>query len=196
MKKLYFIILICIILSNNAFTQQFSSGNCCCGTWNQIFFPNLDFEDGPDPPVGGFIVYGTGSVFGGWTVTRATIDHCEASHAGLGNGNPNGASNFIDLHGSPGFGAISYKLNGLKPGASYRIEFWTAQNGGNHSSTGTVKVAGGAWLDQSWTVTISGAIFWFKVTGSFMAMATMADLEFSSVGDLAYAGTLIDDISI
>ena len=84
-----------------------SGGNCCCGGWTQLFFPNLDFEDGPDPPPGGFIVYGTGAVFGGWTVTRATVDHVEATHAGLGNGNPNGASNFVDLHGSPGSGAIS-----------------------------------------------------------------------------------------
>lgn len=30
----------------------------------------------------------------------------------------------------------------------------------------------------------------------FMAMADMADMEFSSVGDLIYAGTLIDDIKI
>ncbi|MFN8279519.1 MAG: gliding motility-associated C-terminal domain-containing protein [Saprospiraceae bacterium] len=173
-----------------------SGGNCCCGGWTQLFFPNLDFEDGPDPPPGGFIVYGTGAIFGGWTVTRATVDHVEATHAGLGNGNPNGASNFVDLHGSPGFGAISYKLTNLKPGASYRIEFWTAQNGGNHSSTGTLKIAGGAWLNESWTVTISGSVLWFKQSYMFMATSDMADMEFSSVGDLVYAGTLIDDIAI
>lgn len=171
-------------------------GNCCCGGWTQLYFPNLDFEDGPDPPPGGFIVYGTGAVFGGWTVNRATVDHVEATHAGLGNGNPNGASNFVDLHGSPGFGAISYKLTNLKPGASYRIEFWTAQNGGNHSSTGTLKIAGGAWLNESWTVTISGSVLWFKQVYMFMATSDMADMEFSSIGDLVYAGTLIDDISI
>ncbi len=183
-------------MSNSLLSQSAMGTNCCCGSWTQLFFPNLDFEDGPDPPPGGFIVYGTGAVFGGWTVTRATIDHVEATHAGLGNGNPNGASNFVDLHGSPGFGAISYKLNNLKPGASYRIEFWTAQNGGNHSSTGTLKIAGGAWLNESWTVSISGAVLWFKVSYMFMAMSDMADMEFSSVGDLAYAGTLIDDIAI
>ncbi len=194
MKFIQIFILIITIFCN-VYSQQ-AGLNCCCGTWTQLSYPNLDFEDGPNPPTGGFIVYGAGSVFGGWTVTRATIDHVEASHAGLGNGNPNGASNFVDLHGSPGFGGISYKLTNLKPGATYRIEFWTAQNGGNHSSTGTLKIAGGAWLNESWTVTISGAILWFKLSYMFMAMDNMADMEFSSVGDLIYAGTLVDDISI
>ncbi|NOT36756.1 MAG: T9SS type B sorting domain-containing protein [Saprospiraceae bacterium] len=169
---------------------------CCCGVWNQLVFPNFDFEDGPSPAPGSFIVYSAGSTFGGWTVTRATVDHVDALHAGLGMGNPNGASNFVDLHGSPGFGGISYKLTGLKPGAVYLLKFWTAQNGGNHSSTGTVKVAGGAWLNESWPVTISGAVAWFLMEFKFMAMADMAELEFSSVGDQASAGTLIDDISL
>ncbi|MCC6815542.1 MAG: gliding motility-associated C-terminal domain-containing protein [Saprospiraceae bacterium] len=197
MKRIVLLTLLFLSILFSASTQVTQAGlNCCCGIWNQIFFPNFDFEDGPSPPVGGYIVYNAGSSFGGWTVTRANIDHVEATHANLGNGNPNGGSNFIDLHGSPGFGGISYKLTNLKPGAVYLLKFWTAQNGGNHSSTGTIKVAGGAWLNESWTVTISGAVAWFLMEFKFMAMADMAELEFSSVGDLSNAGTLIDDISL
>lgn len=182
------------ILNNSNVSQL--GGSCCCGTFMEMNFPNLDFEGGIPPPIGGFIVYSAGQMIDEWTVTRATIDHCEGSHANLGAGNPNGASNFIDLHGSPGFGGIKYKLTGLTPGNSYRIDFWTAQNGGNHSSTGTLLVANGAWLNVSWVVTISGSVAWFKQSYMFMAMADMADMEFSSVGDLIYAGTLIDDIKI
>ncbi len=197
MKRSFLVYLLYVSSSILVFSQVKQAGLvCCCDVWEQIIFPNFDFEDGASPPPGGFILYSAGSTFAGWTVTRATIDHVEATHAGLGNGNPNGASNFIDLHGSPGFGAISYKMTGLKPGAVYLLKFWTAQNGGGHSSTGTVKVAGGAWLDESWTVTISGAVAWFLMEYKFMAMSDMADLEFSSVGDLIYAGTLIDDISL
>jgi hypothetical protein len=140
------------ILNNSNVSQL--GGSCCCGTFMEMNFPNLDFEGGIPPPIGGFIVYSAGQMIDEWTVTRATIDHCEGSHANLGAGNPNGASNFIDLHGSPGFGGIKYKLTGLTPGNSYRIDFWTAQNGGNHSSTGTLLVANGAWLNVSWVVTI------------------------------------------
>jgi hypothetical protein len=103
---------------------------------------------------------------------------------------------FIDLHGSPGFGGISYMLTGLTAGNNYRIDFWTAQNGSGHSSTGTLQIAGGAWLDVSWTVTISGAIAWFKQSYMFIAQGPTAEMEFSSVGDLIYAGTLVDDIKI
>lgn len=171
-------------------------GTCCCGNFTELSFPNLDFEEGTSPPIGGFITYGAGSVFAGWRVTRATIDHVEGSHANLGNGNPNGATNFIDLHGSPGFGGISYMLTGLTAGNNYRIDFWTAQNGSGHSSTGTLQIAGGAWLDVSWTVTISGAVAWFKQSYMFIAQGPTADMEFSSVGDLVFAGTLVDDIKI
>lgn len=196
-KQLSLLVVIGCFIFDNLWSQETKAGLvCCCGVWNQVFYPNFDFEDGPAPAPGSFITYSAGASFGGWTVTRATIDHVDGAHAGLGNGNPNGASNFIDLHGSPGFGGISYKLTNLKPGAVYLLKFWTAQNGGNHSSTGTVTVAGGAWMNESWTVTISGSVAWFLMEFKFMAMADMADLEFSSVGDQAYAGTLIDDISL
>lgn len=87
-------------------------------------------------------------------------------------------------------------LTGLTAGNNYRIDFWTAQNGSGHSSTGTLQIAGGAWLDVSWTVTISGAVAWFKQSYMFIAQGPTADMEFSSVGDLVYAGTLVDDIKI
>ncbi len=171
-------------------------GGCCCGTYNELSFSNLDFEDGPQPPPNGFDTYGTGGNFGGWTVTRGTIDLVDGAFGGLGNGNPNGPSTHVDLHGSPGFGAISYLLTGLKPGSNYRIEFWTAQNGSGHTSTGMLNIAGGAWLSASWNVSVSGSVAWFKLTYEFMAMAVNANMEFSSTGTNNFAGTLVDDIKI
>ncbi|HEX5626080.1 MAG TPA: gliding motility-associated C-terminal domain-containing protein [Saprospiraceae bacterium] len=171
-------------------------GNCCCGEFVELVFPNLDFEEPPQPPPGGLILYSVGGFFSGWTCTRATIDHKDAFFGNLTLGNPNGRSNFIDLHGSPGFGAIEYNLTGLTPGNLYRIEFWTAQNGSGYSSTGTLKIAGGAWLNVNWTVNTDGSVFWFKETHFFMANAATAKMEFSSVGGSEWGGTLLDDITI
>ncbi len=203
--RFYILFLIAVAQLSQAQTQSgfpipVSSikmgGACCCGQFSEIFFPNLDFETGPLPPPGTFFVYSAGQNFGGWTVTRATIDHCDAGVGNLGAGNPNGASFFVDLHGSPGLGGISYDLFGLTPGNQYRIEFWTAQNGGGFSSIGNLKIAGGAWLDVSWTVSVSGAVAWRKESYEFMAMGANASMEFSSTGPIPYQGTLIDDIHI
>ncbi|MBK9108473.1 MAG: gliding motility-associated C-terminal domain-containing protein [Saprospiraceae bacterium] len=173
-----------------------AGGNCCCGQFTELFNPNLDFEEPPAPAPGNLILYSAGEFFGGWTCTRATIDHKDAFFGNLNLGNPNGRSNFIDLHGSPGFGAIEYNLTGLTPGNLYRIEFWTAQNGSGYTSTGTLKIAGGAWLNVNWTVSVDGSVFWFKVSHEFMAMASTARMEFSSVGGSEWGGTLLDDIHI
>lgn len=170
--------------------------SCCCGQFSEIFFPNLDFESGPLPSPGTFFTYSTGANFGGWTVTQATIDHCDAGVGNLGAGNPNGGSFFIDLHGSPGLGGISYNLFGLTPGNQYRIEFWTAQNGGGFSSTGYLKVGGGAWLNVNWVVSVSGAVAWRKEMFEFTAQASSGTMEFSSTGPMVFAGTLVDDIKI
>lgn len=182
------------ILVADVAKQSFAS--CCCGQFSEIFFPNLDFETGPLPGPGTFFTYGTGSNFGGWTVTQGTIDHCDALVGNLGLGNPNGASYFIDLHGSPGLGGISYDLFGLTPGNQYRIEFWTAQNGSGFSSTGYLKIAAGAWLNVNWTVSVSGSVSWRKETYEFTAQASSATMEFSSSGPMIFAGTLVDDIKI
>lgn len=78
----------------------------------------------------------------------------------------------------------------------YRIEFWTAQNGSGYTSTGTLKIAGGAWLNVNWTVSVDGSVFWFKESHEFMALASTAKMEFSSVGGSEWGGTLLDDIRI
>ncbi len=201
MRYLYYIFLLLICNSKLTAQQSFQvtargAGNCCCGQFVEIFFPNLDFEDPPSPPPGGLILYSVGDYFGGWTCTRATIDHKDAFFGNLTLGNPNGRSNFIDLHGSPGFGAIEYNLTGLTAGNMYRIEFWTAQNGTGYTSTGTLKIAGGAWLNENWMVSVDGSVFWFKVTFEFMAQASTAKMEFSSIGGSEWGGTLLDDIHI
>lgn len=199
--KFHYIFLLLVVCSLGSAQQNHlvnvpSGGNCCCGQYTEIFFPNLDFEEPPLPPPGGLILYSAGDFFGGWTCTRATIDYKDAFFGNLTLGNPNGRSNFIDLHGSPGFGAIEYNLTGLTPGNMYRIEFWTAQNGSGYTSTGTLKIAGGAWLNENWTVSVDGSVFWFKVTFEFMALAATAKMEFSSIGGSEWGGTLIDDIHI
>ncbi len=181
---------------NEQFVPVAKGGSCCCGQFVELFYSNLDFEDGPTPPPGGLIVYSVGEFFSGWTCTRATIDHKDGLFGNLTLGNPNGRSNFIDLHGSPGFGAIQYVLTGLTPGNAYRIDFWTAQNGAGYTSTGTLKIAGGAWLNVNWVVSQDGSAFWFKESHNFMATAASATMEFSSVGGSDWGGTLIDDIKI
>lgn len=181
---------------NVQFVPVVKGGSCCCGQFVELFYSNLDFEDAPTPPPGGLIVYSVGEFFSGWTCTRATIDHKDALFGNLTLGNPNGRSNFIDLHGSPGFGAIQYVLTGLTPGNVYRVDFWTAQNGTGYTSTGTLKIAGGAWLNVNWVVSQDGSAFWFKESHQFMATASSATMEFSSVGGSEWGGTLIDDIKI
>ncbi len=201
LKRSFYIVLL-IHFVNLSYTQilQFvpasRGGSCCCGQFVELFYPNLDFEDAPAPPPGGLILYSVGQFFSGWTCTRATIDHKDAFFGNLTLGNPNGRSNFIDLHGSPGFGAIQYNLTGLTPGNLYRIDFWTAQNGSGYTSTGTLRIANGAWLNVNWTVSMDGSVSWFKVSHTFMAMATSANMEFSSIGGSEWGGTLIDDIKI
>lgn len=181
---------------NKQFIPRSSGGSCCCGQFVELFYPNLDFEEAPSPPPGGLITYWLGESFSGWTVTRASIDHKDAFFGNLTLGNPNGRSNFIDLHGSPGFGAIEYNLTGLTAGNTYRIDFWTAQNGSGYTSTGTLKIAGGAWLTGNWIVDTDGSILWFKVSFMFTAKASTAKMEFSSIGGNEWGGTLIDDIKI
>jgi gliding motility-associated-like protein len=198
-----FIIWVCWIFvfdfsysQNTQFIPRSKGASCCCGQFVELFFPNLDFEEAPSPLPGNLITYWAGETFSGWTCTRASIDHKDGFFGNLTLGNPNGRSNFIDLHGSPGFGAIEYILTGLTSGNEYRIEFWTAQNGSGYSSTGTLKIANGAWLNGNWTVDTDGSILWFKVTFMFTAKASTAKMEFSSTGGSEWGGTLIDDIKI
>ncbi|MBV6473526.1 MAG: hypothetical protein JPMHGGIA_01810 [Saprospiraceae bacterium] len=204
MKRLVFAVWALLpfsgpVAQENAFhylVPALGKASCCCGQFTELFFPNLDFEAPPSPPPGTFFTYSAGTGFGGWTVTQATIDHCDALVGNLGLGNPNGPSFFIDLHGSPGFGGISYPLYGLTPGNQYRIEFWTAQNGGGFSSEGTLKIGGGSWLNVKWTVSVSGAVSWRMESYEFVALATSTTMEFSSTGPMVFAGTLVDDIKI
>lgn len=48
------------ILNNSNVSQL--GGSCCCGTFMEMNFPNLDFEGGIPPPIGGFIVYSAGQM--------------------------------------------------------------------------------------------------------------------------------------
>lgn len=166
--------------------------NCCCGDPESVSLPSGDFED---PPFANpIIVYWQGETFGSWTVISGSIDVLN-NYLNWGNGNPNGASQYIDLHGSS-VGAIETTLNGLIVGNQYTIVLWYAKNSGTPSANCQIQVANGAWLDETWTATNNGADGWMEICFEFIAQATSAPLSFSGSGGGPVAGVLLDDITL
>ncbi|MBK6859040.1 MAG: DUF642 domain-containing protein [Saprospiraceae bacterium] len=186
------------------FSYQNSRVLCCCGAPRQLDFPGLDFEIDPFPPLNNYFYYTAFTTFGPWNVTQGTIDHGGAEYCGgLGLGNPNGQSHFIDLFGSPPTGSIAgtieYPLYGLTPGYQYTIKFWYATFTSNGSFSANLKVANGSWLNVSWTANNPGAAVWLEKTYTFVAQATTATLSFTDTGSSSATyqiGMLIDDITI
>ena len=81
--------------------NSYAQINCCCGTPNELDFPGFDFELDPIPAPAGYNYYFAVSNLGPWTITQGIVDHGDKDYCGgLAFGNPNGASNFIDLFGS------------------------------------------------------------------------------------------------
>lgn len=141
--------------------------SCCCGAPKQLDFPGLDFEIDPFPPLNNYFYYTAFTTFGPWNVTQGTIDHGGAEYCGgLGLGNPNGQSHFIDLFGSPPTGSIAgtieYPLYGLTPGFQYTIKFWYATFTSNGSFSANLKIANGSWLNVTWTANNPGAAVWLE----------------------------------
>ncbi|MBC7775009.1 MAG: DUF642 domain-containing protein, partial [Phycisphaerae bacterium] len=169
--------------------------NCCCGNIVQVPFPGGNFEDPPTPVPGGRITFYAGDTYSTWSIDGGSIDLLDAAYNGWGAGNPNGASNFIDLNGDTP-GTISANLDGLTIGCTYTIALWYAKNAGTSSANCTIKVEGGAWLNQTWTATNNGAVEWLEKCYSFVAQATSTDLQLVGSGGAANRGVLLDDITI
>lgn len=171
------------------------AGACCCGTPSELSFPNLDFEDAPIAPPGGWIDYSSGQSYGPWVVSSGSISIHAPDHLNLGAGNPNGASQHLDLHGFSQ-GAARYPLSGLTAGNMYTIEFWYAIHSFASNPSASLRVGGGAWLNVSWNASNPGNVIWLKASYMFTAQASSTTMEFSGSGSTPCCGMLIDDIKI
>jgi gliding motility-associated-like protein len=166
--------------------------NCCCGGIEYVGLPSGDFED---PPFANpIIVYWQGETFGNWVVLSGSIDVLY-NYLNWGIGNPNGNSQYIDLHGSS-IGAIATTLNGLIVGTQYTISIWYAKNAGAFSANCNIRVANGNWLNETWTATNNGFNNWLEICYTFIAQATSAELSFTGSGGGQFAGVLLDDITL
>ncbi|MBK8451211.1 MAG: hypothetical protein IPL42_14815 [Saprospiraceae bacterium] len=184
--------------------NSYAQINCCCGTPNELDFPGFDFELDPIPAPAGYNYYFAVSNLGPWTITQGIVDHGDKDYCGgLAFGNPNGASNFIDLFGSaPGgstVGTIEYTLTGLTPGYVYTIELWYATFTANGNFSASLKIGNGAWLNANWTANNPGSVIWLKKSYSFTALAASTNLSMTDTGPSSATygiGMLIDDLKI
>ena len=202
MNKKIFLLFLSILV--NVHFETAAQINCCCGTPRQMDFPGMDFEIDPFPPLNNYFYFTAFTTFGPWNVTQGTIDFGGAEYCGgLGVGNPNGQSHFIDLFGSPPTGSVAgtieYPLYGLTPGYQYTIEFWYATFTANGNFSANLKVANGSWLNVSWTANNPGAAIWLKKSYTFIAQASSANLAFTDTGSSSATyqiGMLLDDVAI
>ena len=169
--------------------------NCCCGGVQEIGVPNGDFEGPPFPPPNNFITYFAGQTFGAWTVEFGSIDHMGINNPGFNDGNPNGPTQHIDLNGNTN-AAITNTLTGLTAGYTYTIVLWYAKNPGTPIANCNILVAGGAWLNDTWSATNNGGDMWLEKCFTFIAQGPTAELRFSGTSNIAACGVLLDDITM
>ncbi|MCF8239487.1 MAG: gliding motility-associated C-terminal domain-containing protein [Saprospiraceae bacterium] len=167
--------------------------NCCCGTPIEVGVPCGDFE--APPFANPIIVYFPGEMFCDWTVYSGSIDVLGPNYSNWASGNPNGASQFIDLHGNTP-GSFGTTLTGLTVGYSYTLVLWYAKNAGATTANCQVQVANGAWLDETFTASNNGADGWLEKCYTFVAQATSANLSFTGSGGVTAGGVLLDDITL
>lgn len=172
-----------------------SGGQCCCGQSKELFYPNLDFESPPLAPYAGWIDYSAGQTYDGWTVTSGSISIHHPAHGNMGAGNPNGASQHMDLHGGTP-GSVLFPLTGLTSGYTYTIDIWYAIHIGASTANATIKIEGGAWLNSTWSASNHGDVLWLKNSFCFIAKGTSTTMELIGSGPLQWGGMLIDDIRI
>lgn len=169
------------------------TSTCCCGSIANPGVPSGDFEDPPfASPI---LTFNAGETYGNWTVVAGSIDLLAADYLNWAAGNPNGASQYIDLNGSTA-GTIATTLTGLIPGYTYTMVFWYAKNTGVSTAYCNVKIAGGAWLDETWGASNNGATGWLEICFSFTAQAATAELLLIGSSNVPYAGMLLDDINL
>ena len=188
-----YIILFSILFVGKKVEAQPACVQCCCGNAIEVGVPGGNFEDPPySNPI---IVYFAGEMYSTWSVISGSIDVLGPNYSNWASGNPNGASQFIDLHGNTP-GSFATTLNGLNVGYEYSIVLWYAKNAGASSANCQIQVAGGAWLDQTWTATNNGASGWLQKCYSFTAQASSAELKFTGTGPTTAGGVLLDDITM
>ena len=194
----FFISIIIFFIPNyqlNASGNPPSCVNCCCGSPTEVGIPNGNFQDSPVAPTTGWIDFSAGDTYSNWTVTSGTVSLHGPLHNNLGLGNPNGASQHMDLNGSTN-GSISTTLSGLTIGNVYTIVLWYAKHNGTSSATINMKVEGGSWLDETWTATNTGSSSWLQKCESFTAQSTSTTLEFIGTSPVPCCGALIDDLTM
>ena len=172
-----------------------SSVTCCCGNPNELFYSNLDFETPPTAPPGGWIDYSAGDNYAGWSITSGSISIHDPAHLNLGDGNPNGSTQHMDLHGF-NQGAASYTLTGLTAGNEYTINFWYAIHSFGANVSARLTVNGGSLLNTSWSASNFGNVVWLEKSFTFIADGSVANMEFTGTGASPCCGMLIDDIRI
>ena len=169
------------------------SANCCCGDPVEVGVPCGDFE--APPYANPIIVYFPGEMFCDWTVYSGSIDVLGPNYSNWASGNPNGATQFIDLHGNTP-GSFGTTLTGMVPGYSYTLVFWYAKNAGAPTANCQVEIANGAWLDETFTATNNGADGWLEKCMTFTAQAATANLRFTGSSPVTAGGVLLDDITL
>ncbi|MEZ5033153.1 MAG: DUF642 domain-containing protein [Saprospiraceae bacterium] len=169
------------------------SANCCCGDPVEIGVPCGDFE--APPYANPIIVYFPGEMFCDWTVYSGSIDVLGPNYSNWASGNPNGATQFIDLHGNTP-GSFGTTLTGMIPGYTYTLVFWYAKNAGTPTANCQVEIANGAWLDETFTATNNGADGWLEKCMTFTAQAATANLRFTGSSPVTAGGVLLDDITL
>jgi hypothetical protein len=168
---------------------------CCCGAPEEVGIPNGGFEDPPIAPLNGRITFFAGETYSTWSVLGGSIDLLGPNYSNYTAGNPNGASQFIDLNGFTA-GTIATTLTGLMPGSVYTIVLWYAINPGGSSANCIIQVAGGAWLNANWTATNYGNDIWLERCFTFTAQAASAELRFIGSSPMPTAGMLLDNMTM
>jgi gliding motility-associated-like protein len=168
---------------------------CCCGDPEEVGFPCGDFEEPPFAAPGGWIDYGAGQSYCGWTVVSGSISIHHGDHNNLGAGNPNGASQHLDLNGSSP-GTVERTLTGLTAGSQYTITLWYAAHNGAGTATAQMLINNGAWLDATWSTNVPGNVNWEFLCLSFVADAPTAVIRLIGSSNNPCCGMLIDDMSM
>ncbi len=168
---------------------------CCCGNIVEVGFPCGDFEAPPLAPPGGWIDYGVGQTYCGWSIVSGSISIHHGAHNNLGAGNPNGASQHLDLNGSSP-GTIERVLTGLIPGFEYTITLWHAAHNGAGTATAQLLVNNGDWLNVTWSNSIPGDVSWQFQCFTFVAEAAFTTVRMIGSSNNPCCGMLIDDMSM
>ncbi|MEY3248335.1 MAG: hypothetical protein RL742_378, partial [Bacteroidota bacterium] len=192
----FIILVICWMPSLTLLAQPACvSTDCCCGNVTQLPLPGGNFEGAPFAPPTSYTTFYAGETFHNWTVQSGSVDLLGPNTPNFAFGNPNGPSQHIDLNGFTN-GTITTTITGMVVGFDYTIVLWYAKNPGTPIANCNIRVAGGAWLNQSWSATNNGGDIWLERCFTFTAQASTAELRFIGSSNVAVAGMLLDDITI